>query len=381
MFGLIAVLIISATLTYLFLPKAAVTVSIKTKIQSIDTEIKADVKNDSVDLDKKIIPAKMVSINDEISRNFEATGAKGASSHKARGMITIYNEFSPVTQPLVATTRFLSEDGKLFRLVNSVNIPGFTKVTEEIKMGAIEAEVVADEAGEDYNIAPARFSIPGFQGSGNEKHAKIYAKSFKAMTGGAKDTETVKSVSESDINSAKNKLASEMNSIIKQKIKDEVGQEFTVLDDAINIIDPTYKTSNAVGEITSNFTATIKISAKAIVVREQDINEIVKGLLLRNIGDNSIVLEDSIAEEIGKSDADFVNSQLTIRTHGSGKISPNLDLEKIKKDILGKNENELESYFKTYPDISQFEISYWPTFISGKLPAYSSRLEVNLDNN
>jgi len=296
-------------------------------------------------------------------------------------MITIYNEYSPATQQLVATTRFLSEDGKIFRLVNGISVPGLTKILDETKPGAIEAEVVADEAGEKFNIEPTKFTIPGFQGSGSEKYSKIYAKSFKAMTGGASGTETVKTVSESDISTAKNKLLSEINALTKQKIREKAGSGFIVMDDAVYVDDPTYKISNSAGETTGNFSVTIKISAKALVVKEQDIREVIKGLLIKNTQENSMVIDESVTTEIGKSDADFTNSQIAIRTHGSGKISPNLDLAIIKEQILGKNEAELEAYLKTYSDISQYEIRYWPTFISGKLPAYKSRLEVYLDNN
>ncbi len=380
-FGLVAAAIILISLAYLFLPKATITIFAKTKIQSLDAEMKADAKAGSMDFDKKIIPAKLVSVNEEISRNFDSTGNKSASSRKARGIITIYNEYSSANQPLVATTRFVSEDGKLFRLINGVTIPGLTKEGVEIKPGAIEAEVAADEAGEEFNISPTKFTIPGFQVSGSEKYAKIYAKSFKAMSGGAKGAETVSLVTDADISSAKNKILAELNLIVKQKIKEQAGQGSVILDEAVNIGDPNYKISNSAGEISDKFNVTLKISGNAIVFKEADLKDVVKNILAKGIGDNYKIFADSINTEFGKSDADFANSVLTIRLHATGKIAPSLDLDGFKRGSLGKNSQELDVYLKSYPDIARVEISYWPTFISSRVPAYGSRVEIVLDNN
>lgn len=380
-FGSIAVLGISLSAAYLFLPKAKVTIFSKTKITSTDLEIKADAKSGSVNFEEKTIPARVISDSSEISDNFDATGSRGASSHKARGTITIYNEFSAAAQPLVATTRFLSEGGKLFRLVSSVNVPGITAVGSESKPGAIEAEVVADEAGEEFNIGPSKFSIPGFQNSGIEKYAKIYAKSFKVMTGGGTGGETVKTVTDADISSAKNRALSEINSKIKEKLKMEAGEGYVVLDESMNFGDPVYKISNSSGDSANNFTVDLKLEAKAIVFREADLKDVLEKIIGQSIGSDKKIIEDSITQEFGKAEADFTNAVLKIKAHAGAKIAPILDLDLIKKGLLGKGRPELEVYLRPYSDIARVEVEYWPAFISGRIPQYGSRVEIVLDNN
>lgn len=380
-YGFIGTIIILLVAGYLFLPKATVTIFTKTKLKSLDTEVKADAGTLSIDFGKKTIPARAISLNDEITKNFDSTGTKGASNHKARGTITIYNEYSSANQPLVATTRFLSEGGKLFRLVNGVIVPGVTKVGAEEKPGAIEAEVVADEAGESFNIEPAKFTIPGFQGSGNEKYLKIYGKSFKAMSGGANGTETAKSITDSDISLAKEKTLAELTATVKQKIKEQAGQGFIIPEDGFSIANPVYKISSAAGEIADNFTVTVKISASAIGFKEDDLRETLKNILTDNSGADSKIVSDSINFELGKTDADFANSALTIRLHATGRIMSNLDLGSLKKGILGKSEQDLEAYLKEYSDIERVEVAYRPTFISGRIPSYGNQVEIKLDNN
>jgi hypothetical protein len=241
--------------------------------------------------------------------------------------------------------------------------------------------VTADEPGEEFNIAPSKFTIPGFQNSGSDKYVKIYAKSFKAMTGGGKGGELAKFVSQADIDSAKKQLMGEANAQIKEKVKNEIGQDYIVLDDAINVEDPVYKILNPAGTVSDNFNANLKISAKAIVSQESDLKNMVVNTFGKNIDQSKKVIENSIVNEFGKADADFVNSTLKIRAHSEARIGPLIDLDELKKGMLGKNENDLEVYLKQYPDITGIEVNYIPNFISGKIPLYKNQVEVVLDNN
>jgi hypothetical protein len=380
-FGLIVIFIAASLFLYLFLPKAKVTVFFKTKSQSIDAEITASIKEESVNLDGKLIPAKLISFTDEFSKKFQSSSEKAASSRKARGTITIYNEYSTASQPLIATTRFLSSDGKLFRLVSGVTIPGMTRIGSEIKPGAVEAEVVADEAGDDFNIGPASFSIPGFQGSGAEKYSKFYAKSFKSMLGGGSGSETAKAVSSGDIESAKKEVFSEFEEMSKQKIKDQSGDGYVISNDALNISDVKYSASNSAGDLTNEFAVSVTAKINAIVFAEKDMKEVVKKMLEKSSAERLGITEKTLALDYGKSDADFTNGIILVRVHGEGKTESGVDLENLKKGILGKTNEELEAYLKTYPDFYKADVEYWPSFINKKMPIYESRLEAFLDNN
>ncbi len=382
LFGSIAAGIILIIIGYLFLPKTDIKIFTKAKTQSVDAEeINGLADSASVDAEAKSIPSRIVSGADELSGNFSATGGKSVSSRKARGTITIYNEYSGSPQPLVATTRFLSENGKIFRLVKSAVVPGTTNIGGEMKPGAIEADVIADEAGEDYNIEPATFTIPGFQGSGTEKYSKFYAKSFKKMSGGGSVSETVKTISSSDISGAKSKLAGELAQALRQKMKEEAGGDMIILDDALNTSDAAYILSAAEGEAADNFTVTVKMKAGAVAFSGQDLKSVIGAIIARAGDGKNDIEQESLSLEFGKSDADFSSGNILIRVNAQGTIKPNIDLENLKKGILGKSESDFKAYLETYPEIERVEINYWPPFISGKIPAYASRVSLKLDNN
>ena len=365
---------------YLFLPKADIKIFTKAKIQSLDMQIKGDSGAQKPDLDSMSIPAKAVSVDVDVTKNFNSSGDKSASSQKAHGIITIYNEYSSSTQPLVATTRFLSENGKLFRLVKGVIVPGTSNVGGETKPGVVEAEVMADEAGDAYNIEPTRFTIPGFQGSGNEKYSKFYAKSSKSMTGGKDGQGSVKTVTESDIANAKNSMAADIRQKAREQIKNESGQDEAVLDDALSIENITYSSSANSGEIADSFSLTAKGKVHAVIFSQSDALELAAEQINKNKDKSAATVgKDSISFEFGKPDVDFAKGTILIRAHATGKATDAIDLSNLKKGILGKSEEDFKAYLKSYNQITSAEIEYWPPFISGKIPAYESRVNIVLD--
>ncbi len=365
---------------YRFAPKAIITIFAKKEIKSADLEITGDVNLDKIDYEKMAISAKIMEFEEEEVETFDATGSKNVSNKKAKGKITIYNEFSSAPQPLVATTRFLSDNQKIFRLVEGVTIPGTTKVGEEIKPGVLEAEVIADESGVDFNIEPTSFAIPGFKSSGNEKYIKIYAKSSVAMTGGGNSNETAKVVSDKDISDAKDKISLEINSLIKKKIKESVPDGIIMLDDAIMIDEPLYRVSNSAGEITNNFEIKVQAKARALVFSEADVKKIANDAIVKAKGEGKINIDSgTVIIDYGKPSVDFKAGIIEIKMRASNVMQPEIDLEKLKKDILGKNNDELSKYMKNYPDMEKVEIEYWPPVFINKIPLYEKRVEVILN--
>ncbi len=360
---------------YLYVPKAVITVFAKKEVKSADIEITGDVNHSDIDYDKSIIPAKLMEFDEEVAKTFDATGGRNVSNQKAGGKITIYNEFSSSPQPLVATTRFLSDDQKMFRLVQGVTIPGTTNVGGEIKPGVVEAEIVADEAGDAYNIDPTNFTIPGFKSSGNDKYTKIYAKSEARMSGGGNGNNTIKVVADKDISDAKDKMSLEINSAIKAKVKDQAAGT-VILDDAIIVDEPVYRVSNSAGETADNFEIKVQAHARALVFSENDVKKIANSVIAKLGGGKVNIDSGSLIIDYGKASVDFKAGTIDIKMHASSVMQPNIDLENLKKGILGKNNDELAEYLKTYPNIEKAEVEYFPQLFISKIPMNEKRVDV-----
>jgi len=99
---------------------------------------------------------------------------------KASGTITVYNDYSTAPQKLVKNTRFQTPEGLVFRAPAEVIIPGRSATTP----GQVFITVIADKAGEEYNVGTVeKFTLPGLK-STPLMYAKIYARSSAPMTGG-----------------------------------------------------------------------------------------------------------------------------------------------------------------------------------------------------
>ena len=83
---------------------------------------------------------------------------------KANGKVVIYNAYSATPQRLIKNTRLESADRKIFRINDSVVVPGVTTVKGEVVPGSVEVTVFADAPGKEYNIGTTNFTIPGFKG-------------------------------------------------------------------------------------------------------------------------------------------------------------------------------------------------------------------------
>lgn len=367
-------------LAYLFIPKASIILTPKIENRIVDSEIMGDVNSSTVDFEKKVIPVEEIELMNEVSKSFKATGEEMISNQKASGTIKIFNEYGTEEQSLVATTRFLSEDGKLFRLSEGVTIPGAKKEGETLVPGEIEARIVADKPGEEFNIGPTKFTIPGFQDSGLEKYNKFYAKSENAMTGGGKEETKSNSVTEEDIQKAKTQLLNELNQSTVEKIKEKVGSEKIILEDAVNKEEAIYKISNSPGDVAESFQMTVQMKVSALVFSDKEIKKIVSAMITERENKEARIDEESISLDFGKADPNFRTGLINIKFHAKAELVPEINTEEIKSNILGKNEEYLKNYLSAFPEIDGASIEYWPSFLKGRIPYQAKRVEVRLDN-
>lgn len=109
--------------------------------------------------------------------------ASTGSTHvedKASGQITVFNSYSSDPVKLVKNTRFATPDGHVFRAPVDIMVPGKSGSAP----GKITITVIADAAGEEYNIGPFnRLTLPGLQ-STPDMYANVYAQSSVAFSGG-----------------------------------------------------------------------------------------------------------------------------------------------------------------------------------------------------
>jgi hypothetical protein len=155
----------------------------------------ADIKNDLTA--NKSSAAAGLSFQPKIikqvgSVQLKATGEKQVKT-QASGTIVIYNNYGTAPQRLVKNTRFETPEGLIYRINDSVTVPG----KKGSVPGSVEATIVADEAGDTYNVGLKDFTIPGFKG--DPRYSAFYAKSKPSSPLAGGFAGTVKIVAEADM--------------------------------------------------------------------------------------------------------------------------------------------------------------------------------------
>jgi len=158
-----AALLVAMAVLYFLLPKADIKISPKSESISQNLSILVDKGLSKIDLTGAKIPAQLIKLDKSESKEFEATGQRQVNE-KAKGIITVFNEYSSSPQSLVEKTRFTAENGKVFRTTKTITVPGAKIVDGKIVASFIDVEVAADQAGSDYNVGPAVFLSPVFPG-------------------------------------------------------------------------------------------------------------------------------------------------------------------------------------------------------------------------
>lgn len=158
------------------------------------------------------LPYVLVSTQKIASQSVQSSGTQNVSS-SASGQITIFNAQSK-PQRLIATTRFATASGLIYRIHSAVTVPAGSASSP----GTATATVYADQPGDSYNVGPTSFTVPGL--AGTAEASKVYAKSTSAMTGGASGAvPVVDAQTEASTRSAlKSALAADLQSAILAQV-------------------------------------------------------------------------------------------------------------------------------------------------------------------
>lgn len=164
----------------------------------------------------------------------------GESQVKATGQVQIEEQASgvieiikttPGAERLIKNTRFRSKDGLIFRIQESVVVPGSVDGVP----GTIQADVFADDVGEEYNLAAGEtFDIPGFEENGfTALYQAITARNNSAFTGGFDGPQF--QIDQNELATARQALQVELRDTLLARVETEKPADFIAYPGAIAI--------------------------------------------------------------------------------------------------------------------------------------------------
>lgn len=367
--GVFTLLVVGIVL-FLVLPTASIAIEPKTQLITQDLDLAVDKDATEVNKSELKIPGVFIEVAKETNKEFDATGKKQVKE-KASGIITVYNEWDSKSQTLVESTRFLSENGKLFRSTKTVVVPGFKREQGKDITGSIIVPVVADEAGEGSNIKASRFSIPGLKGT--VKYEKIYGVTTESMTGGEIGEITV--VSEDDLSKAKKSLEQGLRDELVAEIKSKSEGQSILIDNAIFINKANFSSSKKLGEEAKSFSLTLKLSGSAMTFQEQHVLDLVKDTLKAPFDKYLLIDDPKLA--YGEANADTRNGKMNIKVYAETVVASKIDKDSIVNNIKGKNTEELREYFANVNEVSNVDVKFWPSWVKS-IPHIDNKVNVDI---
>jgi len=290
------------------------------------------------------------------SRTFQ-TPKSIVTDSRASGQVTLINNYS-ADQPLIATTRLLTPNSLLFRLTETVTIPAG---------GQIQAEVRADEAGDEYLIGPTSFTIPGLWEGLQDK---IYAESSQAMS-----YQTIETMELTDeiYQESKAELLSSLTEDVYNEFLNQLDEGETVKLDALAVTITEEKSSAKIGSQDTQFSISLTAKVKTLAFNEEELKKFIINQLMATVdeGDKIIYNQPSLTLSIELYPDDQDNIAVITGQYQVNILNANINYS----DIYGLNKKEAEAYLKKLPNVENADISFWPFWVT-KIPNDSDKIEI-----
>lgn len=357
----ILVAILAAAVFYFSFSKLTIVVTPKGEALS-DTVFLKVAKSGAVEAADDLrepVSGTVKEISASVEKDYPATGEE-YEGEEIVGQVRIINNYNK-SQALVAKTRLLSPDNKLYRIKEAVNAPAGKEVT---------VAIYAEKPTEELAIGPTSFSIPGLWLGLQDK---IYARSDQAFTFTKKVKHYVK---QTDIENATKDIADSL--VLNAKTEAGRAQDEDWL----------YDTSESAkiligakaGEVKDSFTVKATGTIIAVSFDREQAEKIAAAKLNLLIPDDKELVKFK-TEEISYSleNYDPAAGIATIKESFSGVMSLKKDSELIdRQQLVSLNKEQIDNYLKNFPEILSYELKFSPAFIH-KAPHLVDRISIKID--
>lgn len=347
----------------------------ETETEIFETEIEINTFQTDLNLENKIIPGSLFETEKEKSEKYNSFG-KSFIEGKAQGIIRVYNSQNPPTPiKLVINTRFLSsQEGRIFKAAEKIYLP-----SAKIKQGKIEPsfkdiKVLAQEPGEEYNINPSKFSVPGL--TGTPYYYSVWAESFNPMEGGFK--KEVKIITEEDLETAKNSLKKDLENLAKNALKEQLPQGLLLTEKGTLIKDFQVSCDGKPEEQKSEFNCQGKIKIAGVGFKDSDLKNLAINFIKSNIDSSKEFIVEDLALEYSFQGLIIDKGKMFLNLKIKADIYDKISKEDILSKIKGKSKQEIkEIIFENYPQIKKIKFKFQPFWIK-KAPNSLERIKIKI---
>ena len=299
---------------------------------------------------------EIMTLKSSQSQSVIATGREEVSL-KASGRIVIYNDYNTAKQRLIRNTRFETKDGLIYRINESVVVPGQTIDDRgKITPGSTEITIYADEPGEAYNIGLTDFTIPGFKGA--PQFERFYARSKSPMQGGFVGEQLV--VEESVQKRVQEELKATLSEKLLSETFSQVPEGFLLFEDAVFIDFESEPTLEQDGSVV----LTEKAVLYGVLFEEESFARHIAQNTFAGFDDSPVELMNPEALSLTTLDKESLrpweNDIFTFSLVGNTTLIWLYDEERLKNDLAGRDKGAIHTILSGYPSIERAEVIIRP---------------------
>ncbi|HTX86940.1 MAG TPA: hypothetical protein VMC41_02665 [Candidatus Nanoarchaeia archaeon] len=290
---------------------------------------------------------------------YQATGAN-ILGEQVTGRVTLINNYNQ-DQTLVATTRLLTPDGKLFRIKNKVNVPSG---------GTAEADIYTDQPSPDMAIGPSTFTIPGLRAGLQDK---IYAKSAAAFV---YQSDVQKFVQNIDIE----KAIQDINKSLVSQVNSQFTDNYRGYDKVIVQVDKdslAASSSVKAGDKADSFNLELSADVEVVAFHSADVKKLAEDRLISvvPVGEKFAGLDEGqIQYNLISGDYKSGTATLEVPIAGSMVLS-DIDNAVDKTKLAGLNAAQINQYLTSLDKFSDIKLIFVPPFID-KAPNLVDRIRI-----
>ena len=296
------------------------------------------------------LPYELISVEKTVSSNVPAESTENAND-PATGTITISNAQAQ-PQTLIKNTRFESPDGHIYRIQNSITIPGGSVSAP----GTVQATVYADAGGEEYNTGPTTFTVPGLAGS--PAFDLVTARSEGRIEGGF--TGTRPSVSDATRDREHENTRDELEDAIRTEVTAQLKPGYVVIPGSI-FVEYT-PAPDTVGEANS-VNVNLRGTAVAVAVPNSALAREIAYSMVGSYSGQPVTItnpEDLTLTPItpGTPTAEQQNFEFSLA--GTANVRWDVDSEKIAGAVAGKTRDAAYTIIEGFPEVGEAVLNIRP---------------------
>ncbi|MGF7229422.1 MAG: hypothetical protein ACQR33_05590 [Candidatus Saccharibacteria bacterium] len=353
------------------LPKASILVKTNSTAVAANLNVTLNTSTSSVNTDGGVVPAQSQQTQKTLTAQADSTGQQN-NGQKASGIVTLSSQVcgsipSGLPADVPAGTGVTANNLTFITQSDTVFQNGPPKHGCITFTATTTTAVTAQKGGAQYNLAAGNFTVAG--------RSDVSASSSDAFTGGT--DQITKILQQSDIDTAKQKLAAQDTSAVKQQLQNQLTNMGLYPVAATFVAStPNITTSANAGDTVDNVTVTENLTYTMLGAKQSDFEKLIASAVNAQIDTSKQTILD-----YGMANASFTAQSAdngTVTMHVTAVAGPDLKIAALRQAVAGKKTGDATSIIKSNPGVTNVTITYSPFWVSS-IPGSQSKINITID--